>query len=105
MPEALPLITLYLSDRCNSRCITCDYWKNGLRDMDLEDDHALLYVGIEYADGKSDPYPVRVPVEVTDTGKGRTITHLPGDVNGDGVVNALDLDEVVDHFGTTATGQ
>ena len=26
-------------------------------------------------------------------------THLPGDVNGDGVVNALDLDEVIRNFG------
>src|SRR5712691_367541 len=31
----LPLITLYVTDRCNSRCITCDYWRHGRDDMDL----------------------------------------------------------------------
>jgi MoaA/NifB/PqqE/SkfB family radical SAM enzyme len=31
----LPLVTLYLSERCNSRCVTCDYWRNGRIDMDL----------------------------------------------------------------------
>ncbi len=31
----LPLVTLYLSERCNSRCKTCDYWQHGRADMDL----------------------------------------------------------------------
>jgi Fe-coproporphyrin III synthase len=31
----LPLVTLYLSERCNSRCRTCDYWRHGRADMDL----------------------------------------------------------------------
>jgi MoaA/NifB/PqqE/SkfB family radical SAM enzyme len=31
----LPLATLYLTDRCNSRCVTCDYWRHGRNDMDL----------------------------------------------------------------------
>jgi len=31
----LPLVTLYLSERCNSRCITCDYWRHGVSDMSL----------------------------------------------------------------------
>ena len=31
----LPLVTLYLSERCNSRCTTCDYWRHGRADMDL----------------------------------------------------------------------
>jgi Fe-coproporphyrin III synthase len=31
----LPLLTLYLTDRCNSRCVTCDYWRHGRHDMDL----------------------------------------------------------------------
>ena len=31
--EHLPLLTLYLSERCNSRCITCDYWRHGRFDM------------------------------------------------------------------------
>jgi len=25
----LPLVTLYLTERCNSRCVTCDYWRVG----------------------------------------------------------------------------
>jgi len=29
-------VTLYLSERCNSRCITCEYWRNGRADMTLE---------------------------------------------------------------------
>jgi len=32
----LPLVTLYLTDRCNSRCVTCDYWRHGRDDMDLD---------------------------------------------------------------------
>src|ERR1700742_1282570 len=32
----LPLVTIYLSERCNSRCVTCDYWRHGRQDMDLE---------------------------------------------------------------------
>jgi MoaA/NifB/PqqE/SkfB family radical SAM enzyme len=31
----LPLVTLYLTERCNSRCVTCDYWRHGRNDMDL----------------------------------------------------------------------
>jgi len=31
----LPLVTLFLSERCNSRCITCDYWRHGVIDMSL----------------------------------------------------------------------
>jgi MoaA/NifB/PqqE/SkfB family radical SAM enzyme len=26
---------LYLTERCNSRCVTCDYWRHGRNDMDL----------------------------------------------------------------------
>jgi MoaA/NifB/PqqE/SkfB family radical SAM enzyme len=40
--EQLPLITLYLSERCNSRCVTCDYWRNGVADMRLEAVRRLL---------------------------------------------------------------
>ena len=29
----LPLITLYVTERCNSRCVTCDYWRHGRVDM------------------------------------------------------------------------
>lgn len=32
----LPLVTLYLSERCNSRCRTCDYWRHGRADLDLD---------------------------------------------------------------------
>jgi Fe-coproporphyrin III synthase len=34
--ESLPLVTLYLTDRCNSRCVTCDYWRHGRTNMTLE---------------------------------------------------------------------
>jgi Fe-coproporphyrin III synthase len=30
----LPLLTLYLSERCNSRCVSCDYWRHGRLDLD-----------------------------------------------------------------------
>jgi Fe-coproporphyrin III synthase len=32
----LPLVTLYLTERCNSRCVTCDYWRHGRLDMSLQ---------------------------------------------------------------------
>ena len=38
----LPLITLYLSERCNSRCVTCDYWRHGVADMSLDAVRRLL---------------------------------------------------------------
>jgi Fe-coproporphyrin III synthase len=38
----LPLATLYLTDRCNSRCVTCDYWRHGRDDMDLAAVRRLL---------------------------------------------------------------
>jgi MoaA/NifB/PqqE/SkfB family radical SAM enzyme len=31
----LPLVTLYVTERCNSRCVSCDYWRHGRDDMDL----------------------------------------------------------------------
>jgi Fe-coproporphyrin III synthase len=31
--QRLPLVTLYLTERCNSRCVTCDYWRHGRTDM------------------------------------------------------------------------
>lgn len=34
--HTLPLIVLYLTDGCNSRCITCDIWRNPRRNMKLE---------------------------------------------------------------------
>ena len=38
----LPLVTLYLSERCNSRCATCDYWRHGVKDMTLDQVERLL---------------------------------------------------------------
>jgi MoaA/NifB/PqqE/SkfB family radical SAM enzyme len=32
----LPLATLYLTERCNSRCVSCDYWRHGRSDMNLD---------------------------------------------------------------------
>jgi MoaA/NifB/PqqE/SkfB family radical SAM enzyme len=40
--KRLPLITLYLTERCNSRCVTCDYWRHGWDDMNLEAVRRLL---------------------------------------------------------------
>jgi len=40
--RTLPLVTLYLSERCNSRCITCDYWRHGVADMRLDSVRRLL---------------------------------------------------------------
>src|ERR1700686_3815040 len=40
--QQLPLVTLYLTERCNSRCITCDYWRHGRSDMSLERVSRLL---------------------------------------------------------------
>ncbi len=40
--ERLPLLTLYLSERCNSRCISCDYWRFGRTDLTLAAVEALL---------------------------------------------------------------
>jgi MoaA/NifB/PqqE/SkfB family radical SAM enzyme len=38
----LPLVTLYLTERCNSRCVTCDYWRHGRVDMSLDSVTRLL---------------------------------------------------------------
>jgi radical SAM protein with 4Fe4S-binding SPASM domain len=38
----LPLATLYLSERCNSRCVSCDYWRHGRADMSLDAVKGLL---------------------------------------------------------------
>jgi Fe-coproporphyrin III synthase len=38
----LPLLTLYATDRCNSRCVTCDYWKHGKTDITVESVARLL---------------------------------------------------------------
>jgi MoaA/NifB/PqqE/SkfB family radical SAM enzyme len=38
----LPLVTLYATDRCNSRCVTCDYWRHGRTDVTLDSVVRLL---------------------------------------------------------------
>ena len=38
----LPLVTLYLTERCNSRCVTCDYWRSGHGDLNLAAVRQLL---------------------------------------------------------------
>ncbi len=40
--ERLPLVTLYLTDRCNSRCVTCDYWRHGRDNLTLAAARRLL---------------------------------------------------------------
>ncbi|MBI5670337.1 MAG: radical SAM protein [Chloroflexi bacterium] len=34
--HTLPLLVLYLTDGCNSRCVTCDIWRNPRRNMSPE---------------------------------------------------------------------
>ncbi len=34
--HTLPLIVLYLTDGCNSRCVTCDIWQNPRRNMPMD---------------------------------------------------------------------
>jgi Fe-coproporphyrin III synthase len=40
--QRLPLVTLYLTERCNSRCVTCDYWQHGRVDIDSNIVRGLL---------------------------------------------------------------
>ena len=46
MQRTLPLVTLYLTERCNSRCVTCDYWRHGRQGRDAR-------VGAAAAAGRS----------------------------------------------------
>jgi len=34
--DTLPLVTLHLTERCNSRCVACDYWRSGSRDVSAD---------------------------------------------------------------------
>jgi len=38
----LPLVTLYVTERCNSRCVTCDHWRHGRTDASLASITRLL---------------------------------------------------------------
>jgi MoaA/NifB/PqqE/SkfB family radical SAM enzyme len=40
--QCLPLITLHLTERCNSRCVSCDYWRHGRKDMTPDSVSRLL---------------------------------------------------------------
>lgn len=40
--SSLPLLTLHLTERCNSKCVSCDYWRHGTSDIDLPTVEALL---------------------------------------------------------------
>jgi MoaA/NifB/PqqE/SkfB family radical SAM enzyme len=40
--RSLPLATLQLTERCNSRCVSCDYWRHGREDMTVETVSRLL---------------------------------------------------------------
>jgi MoaA/NifB/PqqE/SkfB family radical SAM enzyme len=42
MHSRLPLVTIYLSERCNSRCVTCDYWRHGVKDLSLQTVERML---------------------------------------------------------------
>ena len=34
--HALPTVVVYITDRCNSRCTSCDYWRYGQGDISME---------------------------------------------------------------------
>lgn len=36
MVSKLPLISLHLTERCNSRCVSCDYWRTGRTDISVQ---------------------------------------------------------------------
>ena len=38
---ALPLAIVYVTDRCNSRCVTCDYWQYGQTNLPVAQAHRL----------------------------------------------------------------
>jgi MoaA/NifB/PqqE/SkfB family radical SAM enzyme len=40
--RTLPLLTLYLTERCNSRCVSCDFWRHGRADISIDSVRALL---------------------------------------------------------------
>lgn len=40
--RSLPLLTLHLTERCNSRCVSCDYWRHGRVDLTSESVLQLL---------------------------------------------------------------
>ena len=40
--QRLPLLTLYLTERCNSRCVSCDYWRHGRAELSLPQVQSLL---------------------------------------------------------------
>ncbi len=40
--QRLPLVTLYLTERCNSRCASCDWWQSGRKDLGLADVARML---------------------------------------------------------------
>jgi MoaA/NifB/PqqE/SkfB family radical SAM enzyme len=40
--RSLPLLTLHLTERCNSRCVSCDYWRHGRDDVTVESIQRLL---------------------------------------------------------------
>ena len=42
MRSRLPLVTLYVTERCNSRCVTCDHWRHGRVDVSLASITRLL---------------------------------------------------------------
>jgi MoaA/NifB/PqqE/SkfB family radical SAM enzyme len=39
--HALPLAIVYVTDKCNSRCVMCDYWQYGQTNLTIERAHAL----------------------------------------------------------------
>jgi hypothetical protein len=73
-----------------------------LVDADAANEQAVIRLRVVQAGGGADPNARTIPVTVRDLYQ--QATQMPGDVNGDGVVNAADFDEVTRNFGKTANG-
>lgn len=50
--HALPIAVIYITDKCNSRCISCDYWRFGQNEISMklveELAHELPHCGTQY---------------------------------------------------------
>lgn len=88
--------------RVRSRSDVLNFRIAALTDADGAADQATVRVRVVQTGGGADPKARSIAVQVQDARQ--QATHLLGDVNGDGVVNALDLDEVVRYFGLTQSG-
>jgi MoaA/NifB/PqqE/SkfB family radical SAM enzyme len=38
---SLPMVIIYVTDKCNSRCLSCDYWRHGQNEISLDLVHEI----------------------------------------------------------------